>query len=207
MSMRYVQQLSILSFIVLLVSCKNIEDVHKNEYSISTSVGVTGSNFSECKLGETGMSSNLYASNNRVISGSYEHHITNWMYAGLSVFHYLRSYEVCEGDIYGGNMNVHRRLGTNRAYDFSLLPTMKFNWMRKKHFTMYSRLSAGFTYRHEALTLKEDVDYLKDKTLGKTSFRCQVSPLGLEVGSQHIRMFSEIGFGVIGLQYGIRIRY
>lgn len=206
--------LSIISLMILLVSCKNIEDVHKNEYSVS--IGLRGPYFfiSECELGETSESTNMHCSNNMVVSGSFEHQLNNWLYVGMSASFYQRKYEVWEADIcpglFGGTIiyDEYQHLGNNKAYNLSFLPTMKFNWLRKKYFTMYSRLSAGCTYRHENMRMLEGVDsFLKDQTLGKTSFMYQISPLGLEVGSPHFRLFAELGWGATAVQSGLRIRY
>lgn len=209
--MRYIQQLFMLALMaVLMVSCKNIEDVHRNEYSAS--IGTEGLPSSHCELGETNKSINDNASNKIVISGSYEHHLTNWLYVGISASYFHRSYDVWEADIsrndHGWAMSKrYRQVGNNSIYDIAILPTMKFNWFRKKYCTIYSRLSAGCVYHHENLTVQKDVDYLEDETWGRTSFQYQVSPLGLEVGSLHFRLFGELGLGATGFQAGIRIRY
>lgn len=205
--------LSIISLMFLFVSCKNIEDVHRNEYSAS--IGAGGAIvLSNSGLGETDKSSNCYGSGTIVISGSYEHHLTNWLYVGMSASYYQQRYEVWEGDKWdfecghGYMFELHRQLGNHDIYYLSFLPTMKFNWLRKKYFTMYSRLSAGCTYRHENMRMLEGVDsFLKDQTLGKTSFMYQISPLGLEVGSPHFRLFAELGWGATAVQSGLRIRY
>ena len=193
----------------VLVSCKNIEDVHQNEYSVS--VGTSGIVFRDCELGETNKSANIDCSNHLALSGSYEHHLTNWLYVGMSASYYQRRYEVWEGNICHGffrHIEPYWQLGNNCIYNLSFLPTMKFNWLRKKYFTMYSRLSAGCTYRHENMRVLEGVDsFLKDQTLGKTSFMYQISPLGLEVGSPHFRLFAELGWGATAVQSGLRIRY
>lgn len=91
---------------------------------------------------------------------------------------------------------------------FTFMPSVKFNWLRKKHWGMYSKLAAGATYTHFNF---EDCDENGKKTGEKTTatdlmFNFQASLIGVEAGNQHVRGFAEFGVGeqgiaLVGLRY------
>ena len=91
---------------------------------------------------------------------------------------------------------------TNRY--FSLMPAVKFDWLRTNHFGMYSKLAVGYTYRTIAIDYedasKEDVN----DNLGHLNW--QASLLGIEAGGSQLRGYLEAGVGeqgvaIIGLRY------
>ena len=91
---------------------------------------------------------------------------------------------------------------------FTFMPSVKFNWLRKKHWGMYSKLAAGATYTHFNF---EDCDENGKNTGEKTTatdlmFNFQASLIGVEAGNQHVRGFAEFGVGeqgiaLVGLRY------
>lgn len=97
---------------------------------------------------------------------------------------------------------------TFRSY-FSFMPSVKFNWLRKKNWGMYSKLAAGVTYAH----FNQD-DYENGKATGnKTTandllFNFQASLLGIEAGGSNVRGFIEIGMGEQGVALaGVRYKF
>jgi hypothetical protein len=91
---------------------------------------------------------------------------------------------------------------TNRYV--TLMPAVKFDWLRKKHFGMYSKLGLGATLRHET------IDYIdaskSDHSSSAVHLNWQVSLLGLETGGSRLRGFMELGMGeqgigLLGLRY------
>lgn len=91
---------------------------------------------------------------------------------------------------------------TNTYY--TLMPAVKFDWLRKKYFGMYSKLGVGATLRHESAdyTAQGQEDYSESAV----HLNFQASLLGIEAGSQHLRGFLEAGAGeqgifVVGLKY------
>jgi len=84
----------------------------------------------------------------------------------------------------------------------SVMPSVKFSWLRKAHFGMYSKLAAGAIF----------INSSADKNGSKESdsavrFMGQVSALGMEFGSQ-LRGFVELGFGEQGiLLAGLRCKF
>lgn len=97
---------------------------------------------------------------------------------------------------------------TFRSY-FSFLPSIKFNWLRKNNWGMYSKLAAGVTYAH----FKQD-DYDNGVATGEKTtandllFNFQASLLGIEAGSQRVRGFVELGLGEQGVALaGVRCKF
>ena len=85
----------------------------------------------------------------------------------------------------------------------TLMPSVKFNWLRKNYFGMYSALSAGAMYLSH--NLKDE--YVKDDT-SKIWFMWQITPIGMEFGGKAFRGFAEAGVGEKGLLCaGLRYKF
>lgn len=89
----------------------------------------------------------------------------------------------------------------------TVMPSVKFNWLRKKNFGMYSALSAGVMFA--SISVKgaaKDADKdAKDETI--TNFMFQATALGLEFGG-NFRGFVEAGLGEKGLLCaGLRYKF
>lgn len=94
------------------------------------------------------------------------------------------------------------KLGENTDTYFTFMPAVKFNWLRKRNFGMYSKLAAGITFSK----FKYDSENGNDDSENNTEFNWQASLLGIEAGSTTLRAFGELGFGeqgmlVVGLRY------
>ena len=89
----------------------------------------------------------------------------------------------------------------------TVMPSVKFNWLRKKNFGMYSALLAGLMFASisvDGLAKNVDPD-AKDETI--TNFMFQATALGLEFGG-NIRGFVEAGVGEKGmLCAGLRYKF
>jgi len=90
----------------------------------------------------------------------------------------------------------------------TVMPSVKFNWLRKKHFGMYSALSAGAMFvsvkcNDNAKAADPDA---KDETV--TSFMFQATAIGAEFGGEQFRGFVEAGVGEKGvLCAGLRYKF
>lgn len=96
------------------------------------------------------------------------------------------------------------KIGKASRRNLSIVPTAKFDWLRKKNFGMYSKLAFGTTMRNE----KADYESPEKEGYSETTFEVnwQISLLGLEAGSERLRGFLELGtgeqgIGLIGLRY------
>ena len=79
---------------------------------------------------------------------------------------------------------------------YTIMPAVKYNWLRKNHFSMYSKLAAGITIDKDDSTIKEK---------STTTFNFQASFVGMEFGGA-FRGFVEAGLGeqgvfIAGLRY------
>ena len=90
----------------------------------------------------------------------------------------------------------------------TVMPSVKFNWLRKKNFGMYSAISAGVMFLSISCNdnaKKSDPD-AKDETL--TTFMFQATALGAEFGGEQFRGFVEAGVGEKGLLCaGLRYKF
>lgn len=98
--------------------------------------------------------------------------------------------------------------GKRTSNYFTILPAVKFNWLRKQHWGLYSKLGVGYT-RAEFNTTGKDSNgtYTKDSS-GDNFFNFQASLVGIEAGGNNVRGFAELGFGEQGLIHGgVRFRF
>ncbi|MBQ3753757.1 MAG: hypothetical protein II864_09470 [Prevotella sp.] len=85
------------------------------------------------------------------------------------------------------------------------MPAVKFDWLRKKYFGMYSKLAAGATLRQEKYDSNNGSNDYDDSAV---HFNWHVSLIGIEAGSPAIRGFAELGIGEQGiLQAGVRYKF
>lgn len=94
-----------------------------------------------------------------------------------------------------------------RSY-YTLMPAVKFNWLRKTNWGMYSKVAIG-----ASLTNASQEDYNesgkltgKKETTNEVFFNFHASLLGVEAGNQHVRGFAELGIGEQGIILG-GVRY
>lgn len=81
---------------------------------------------------------------------------------------------------------------------FTLMPAIKYNWLNKSHFSMYSKGAIG-------ATLASNSDGNESKT--KVSFNWQASLIGMEFGGA-FRGFVELGMGEQGVALaGLRYKF
>lgn len=85
-----------------------------------------------------------------------------------------------------------------RTKYLSIMPAVKYNWLNRDHFSMYSKVALG------VLIGMESGDHV-DKT--KAAFSWQASAVGAEFGSA-FRGFVELGYGEQGiLVAGLRYKF
>ena len=91
-----------------------------------------------------------------------------------------------------------------RSY-LTFMPAAKFNWLRKEHFGMYSKVAAGISFVN---TNMKDVDPAVATEKNKdVAFNFQASLIGIEAGGK-LRGFAEFGMGEQGaILLGIRYNF
>ena len=90
------------------------------------------------------------------------------------------------------------------------MPSVKFNWLRKDKWGMYSKVALGAT-----LTSFSTQDYNESgkltgekETSNDVFFNFQASLLGVEVGGAQVRGFFELGLGEQGIALaGVRYKF
>lgn len=133
------------------------------------------------------------------VSGS-DGDVSGW--GGVTVgynFYLTGGISVGAAVVYASNERKFRDTGAkidNRYW--SILPNVKWNWMRLKVLSFYSRVGAGVTFTHaEGIGRKES----------RTQFTFQLSPVGIEVGGR-LAAYAEAGVGISGsLIVGAKYRF
>ncbi len=131
------------------------------------------------------------------ISAEYFYHVKNWLGVGG-----ILAYGQNKQDVY----ILGDKDGVSKNTYLTLMPAVKFDWLRKKHFGMYSKLGVGATLRSE----KYDSDTAsgKDYSDSEVHVNWQVSLLGIEAGSPTLRGFLELGTGEQGIILaGVRYKF
>ncbi len=132
-------------------------------------------------------------------SAEYFYHVSPLVgIGGIGVFNH-HSEDVLQSD---------QVTGKRTSNYFTVMPAVKFNWLRKKNWGMYSKAGVGYT-RAEYKTTGKDSEgtYVKDSS-GDNFFNFQASLVGIEAGNRNVRGFAELGFGEQGLIHGgIRFRF
>jgi len=131
------------------------------------------------------------------ISAEYFYHLKSWFGLGGVFVYGKNKQDMLIGD---------KKDGTLMHSYFTLMPAVKFDWLRTKYFGMYSKLAAGLTLRTESLDTNDPG--VKSDKASLAHFNWQVSALGIEAGSPTVRGFAELGFGEQGVfLVGIRCKF
>ncbi|MBQ4388175.1 MAG: hypothetical protein II822_11315 [Prevotella sp.] len=88
--------------------------------------------------------------------------------------------------------------GEEKTKYYTVMPSVKFSWLRKEHFGMYSSLAAGIMVASLSGSKNGGSD-------SKVNFMGQLTGLGAEFGGQ-LRGFAELGFGERGV-FTLGLRY
>lgn len=131
------------------------------------------------------------------LSVEYFYHVKNWLGVGA-----ILAYGQYKQDAYF----LDTKDGENKNTYLTLMPAVKFDWLRKKHFGMYSKLAFGATLRNEKYNSDAPSD--KDYSNSEVHVNWQVSFLGIEAGSPTLRGFLELGTGEQGIALvGVRMKF
>ena len=129
------------------------------------------------------------------ISAEYFYHVKNWLGVG-GIFAYGQNKQ----DVMSGK----DKIGESKNSYYTLMPAVKFDWLRKKNFGMYSKLAVGATLRSEKYDGYNNSNY----TDSSVHVNWQASLLGIEAGSPTVRGFAELGTGEQGIVLaGVRVKF
>ena len=133
------------------------------------------------------------------ISVEYFYHVKPWLGVGGII-----AYGQNKQDVFFG----HDKDGEIKNNYTSLLPAVKFDWLRKSHFGMYSKVAFGATMRNENYERAEGQpkrDY-DEETVVHVNW--QISAIGIEFGGEQLRGFAELGTGEQGVALaGLRYKF
>ena len=88
------------------------------------------------------------------------------------------------------------------------MPAVKFDWLRKKNFGLYSKAAVGVTYIFEKEVQDNVGESKKINDDSKFMVNFHATLLGVEAGSQKLRGFIELGVGEQGMmQAGVRYKF
>lgn len=127
------------------------------------------------------------------LSVEYFYHFDNPRMAIGGIFGYAHfSEDVVKKD--GGALVGDR----SRDY-FTVMPALKYDWVHKDNFALYSKLGAGVMMLNEK---SEDKELKKSDSDNDFFFMWQASLIGLEAGGENVRFFFEAGVGEQGIFLG-----
>ena len=130
------------------------------------------------------------------ISAEYFYHVKNWLGVGG-----ILAYGQNKQDVY----LLGDKDGVIKNSYLTLMPAVKFDYLRKKHFGMYAKLAVGATLRKEKYDSNNDSHDYDDSMV---HVNWQLSLLGIEAGSPTIRAFTELGTGEQGIILaGVRYKF
>jgi len=191
----------VLAVALLIAMCASAQE---SKHEISAGVGyATEGQFIDV-IGDIGAAFFGCQSKEKGFSGSinldYGYRVSRKFLVGLSL-----SYSRIAEEQYRKS-EPDKLYGTSTGYYYSVMPTVKANWIEKEHFTFYSRVSAGLLLCKYDNKVEGKNDDDKDDDMSK-AFAFQVSPVGLEFGNA-LRGYVELGFGAAGIvSGGIRYRF
>lgn len=180
-------------------------DVQKNEISISYGYNPTNKNLfhnTDSWCGDCGVNDDCIG----VINLDYTRHVTKMLGIGINVS-YSKNNKTY-GYLVLGNGEREALTSQSKEHNWTFMPTLKFNWFRRDCISLYSRISAGITFKNE-----DGETTYSDNTVGPLTdssriFNFQASPIGIEAGNVQYRAFAELGIGQAGvIQAGLRYRF
>lgn len=131
------------------------------------------------------------------ISVEYFYHMKNWLGVGA-----ILAYGQNEQDVMSGK----EKIGESKNTYMTVMPAVKFDWLRKKNFGMYSKFAFGATLRNEKYDSSNNSN--NNDSDSEVHVNWQASLLGIEAGGPTVRGFLELGTGEQGIALiGVRYKF
>lgn len=96
-------------------------------------------------------------------------------------------------------------VGKAKKYNVTIMPAVKFDWLRREHVGLYSKAAVGASFmierqkENDGTKLEKDTDVMPN---------FQATLFGVEAGSQRFRAFAEFGVGEQGMAVaGLRYKF
>lgn len=144
------------------------------------------------------------------LSAEYYYHVSKGVGLGgfLAFNGVTRDMYINWRENYNGGGWTSAKTGKAKRFNLSIIPTAKFDWLRKRNFGMYSKvgLGASFMFESQEDDIKKDGSTDVNDTTVIPNVQCSL--LGIEGGSTQFRGFVELGFGEQGiLLAGLRCKF
>lgn len=211
---------TILMAVTLLMMAINMnaqEGYEDTKHEVSIAFGVGSTTQLHDSYGDIGNALLGWENKNEKYTGpmyaEYYYHLNEWL--GIGSIFAFGNYKNSKPDLFesyytddNGNIAFYGRVAKSSYY--TLLPAIKFNFVRKTHFGLYSKAALGVTLRTESI---EYIDYDTRKNDYNDSenswlLNWQLSFIGVEAGSPYLRGFAELGYGEQGVvSAGIRYKF
>ena len=195
--------LLILALALVAVPCVNAQNGYdETKHELALSRGILSNSqwidiFSEVVLFEAG-AEHINGTAYGPFTVEYLYRVKNWLAVGG-----MFTYGTSSFDIYMQSTSTLE--GTEKNRYFTVMPAVKFDWLRTAHFGMYSKLAFGYTYRSMKSDFTDPTKESETDAMGHLNW--QVSPLGIEAGFVKVRGFAELGIGEQGVFiFGLRWR-
>ena len=131
------------------------------------------------------------------ISAEYFYRVSPLIGVG-GIFVYANHHE----DVLSNKVNV----GERKKDFITVMPAVKFNWLRKETMSLYSKVAVGCTFASISEETAED-NVKRKSDDNETFFNFQLSAIGIEAGKS-LRFFAELGYGEQGVVFaGLRYRF
>ena len=123
---------------------------------------------------------------------------------GVEYFYHLDNPKLAVGGIvtyaqYGEDVvdksDRNIKCGDRMRRYVSVMPAVKYSWVNKNHFALYSKVAAGVMFNFEK---EKNLEKNTESSYSNTYFMAQVSLIGVEFGSK-VRGFVELGGGEQGI--------
>lgn len=123
------------------------------------------------------------------LSVEYFHHLNDMP---KLAFGGIFSYSHCGED----ELKDGTKVGDRTRNYYTLMPALKYSWINKNNFALYSKLALGGT-----LMSSKSTENGTSESNSRLYFMCQISAIGVEFGSK-LRGFFEVGGGEQGIILG-----
>lgn len=128
----------------------------------------------------------------------YFYHAKKWLGVGGTFVYGSNTQDIVR---YDSEIDGYKQVGDITRNYFTLMPAVKFDWLRKKHFGLYSKAAFGATLREETAT-SHDTTKDPSKHDYMVHINWHTTLIGIEAGGSYLRGFVEAGVGEQGTVLG-----
>ncbi len=143
------------------------------------------------------------------ISVEYFYHVSKVIgIGGIACFNSKTEDMYCNVQNNASGKQEKENIGEGKKLNLTIMPAVKFDWLRKKNFGLYSKAALGLTYMHEKQTTNYSGSEKEVYNDNSVQFNFHATLIGAEAGSQKFRAFVELGMGEQGIGLmGLRYKF